>query len=105
MKPRNDITWTSEADYWTSREANYFIRELRPKSFREGKKAVDKCLEQGKKLMASKSELELFKNRKKVPKTTADCKFVPAMIDCFVQSSSFNKHFWKQKRKLTSFKL
>jgi len=36
-------------DTWEKVELNNFIRALRPKSFRLGKKAFDDCVEQGKK--------------------------------------------------------
>jgi len=34
-------------DIWEKLELNLMIRALRPKSFREGKKAFDSCLETG----------------------------------------------------------
>jgi len=37
-------------DAWEKLELNNFIRALRPISFREGKKAFDACVEEGKKI-------------------------------------------------------
>jgi len=35
-------------DKWEQMELNNFIRELRPNSYREGKKAFDDCVKKGK---------------------------------------------------------
>jgi len=46
LKMSNDAL-KNVTDIWKKLELNNLIRALRPKSFREGKKAFDKCLETG----------------------------------------------------------
>jgi len=87
----------SMADVWKNQELNLMIRALRPKSYREGKTALDSCLEKGRKYYRRpKFWLNLFSSIK-VPKTSEDCKFVPAVMDCFISSSPFNEKFWRKE--------
>jgi len=83
-------------DIWTQLELNNLIRALRPQSFREGKVAVDFCLQTGSKFNCFYFRV-FFIFISKVPKTKEDCKYVPALMDCFIKSSPFNEKFWKKE--------
>jgi len=89
----------TSSDLWKNQELNFMIRALRPRSFREGKIAFDICLEKSRKLLVVPQFL-LHRFSFKVPKTSQNCKYVPALMDCFIKSSPFNEKFWKKESML-----